>query len=135
MIEKVQNAFNATIAKLEAGYGDAPVGSMPLEVGQKLTFANDENTIVEQTFTDRQTKKVRSYGVFNTKEGYPISFSQICRKGNGLNLIGATRKEMLMSFADKITEDGNFAIVVDDVIKIPSSFNEGKQTFLKFRYA
>lgn len=126
MTNELNNTLNEVLANLGK---DRAIGTMPITKGQVLTFIDgaDGVEIVEAEINGVKT----TYGVFKTKEGYNVPFSQIARDKNGLGLTKATRNEALAEFAERI--DGEYSVTVEDVKKLESSFGEGKVTYLKFK--
>ncbi len=125
------NELNQQLEQVLAHLGDDKmsrnVRNMPIAKGDKLTFTG-ETKVVD---TEIGGQKV-TYGVFNTAEGFEVPFSQIARRNNGLNIASATIGEAVKEFAARIPDDG-LAVVVADVKKVESSFNDGKQTYLRFK--
>lgn len=107
---------------------DRAIGNMPITKGQVLTFIDGADGVetIETTINEARVK----YGVFKTKEGYNVPFTQIARNNNGLGLTKATRNEALAEFASRI--DGEYSVKVKEVKKVESSFGEGKMTYLVF---
>lgn len=129
MTQELNAAFQQVLAHLGDQRMNANLRNMPLTKGQVLTFTG-ESDVVETNLTDAAGNKI-VYGVFKTKEGFDVPFTQIARRNNGLGLTNATMKEALEEFAARI--DGNYSITVADIKKVESSFGEGKVTYVIFR--
>lgn len=127
MVKEFETTFINTLKELDAKMSNA-LRSVPLLKGQVLTFTG-ETSVITTELKDRNGNIVK-YGVFRTKEGYDVPFSQIARRNNGLNLKGNTVAEALKEFAARI--DGKFSVTVADVKKVESSFGEGKNTYIIF---
>lgn len=126
MTNELNNALNKVLESLG---NDRPIGTMPIIKGQVLTFIDGADGV---EIIDTEINGVKTtYGVFKTKEGYNIPFSQIARNKNGLGLTKSTRNEALAEFAARI--DGDYSVTVEEVKKVESSFGEGKVTYLKFK--
>lgn len=129
MTNELNAAFQQALAHLGDRRMNANLRNMPLTKGQVLTFTG-EVAIVPTELRDNDGNKIE-YGVFKTKEGFDVPFTQIARRNNGLGLNNATTKEALEEFAARI--DGEYSITVADIKKIESSFGEGKVTYVIFR--
>ena len=126
----MKKEFKENLIKLatELQLNERDAREMPLHKGLTLTFVENDK-LFEKVTRVINGKKV-NYGVFNTKEGYTVPFGQIVRNNNGLQLKPQKQDKMLEEFIDRI--NGEYSIVVADVIKLESSFGEGKQTYCVF---
>lgn len=126
MTNELNEALKGAIEKVGK---DRSIGNMPIMKGQKLTFIDGADGI--EVVTTEINGEATSYGVFKTKEGYDVPFSQIARNNNGLTLTKTGWNDAIEEFASRI--DGNYSVVVDEVKKVESSFGPGKQTYLIFK--
>lgn len=122
MKKEFNTQFENVLAELGNDKVNREVRTLPVMKGQKLTFTGE---------TKVSEFNGNKYGVFVTKEGYDISFSQIARRGNGLNLTKTTLGDALKEFASRIDEE--YSVVVEDVKKVESSFSDNKQTYYIFK--
>lgn len=125
MTTELNNKLNEALQSLG---NDRAIGNMPITKGQVLTFIDGADGV--ETIKTEINGTETTYGVFKTKEGYNVPFSQIARNNNGLGLTKATRNEALAEFANRI--DGEYSVKVKEVKKVESSFGEGKMTYLVF---
>lgn len=128
MKKEFNTQFENVLATLGNDKVNREVQQMPITKGQKLTFTGETKV---SSFVDQRTNETRTFGVFVTKEGYDVAFSQIVRRGNGLKLNGSTVKEALSDFVSRIDEE--YSVVVEDIKKVESSFNDNKQTYYIFK--
>lgn len=103
-----------------------------LQKGQLLHFNGDFYTrIIELPNTSEKYK----FGFFKTKEGIDISFSQITRGNNGLNIPASLNSRKIWYFYSVLADDGIITLQVTD-IKISSlsigTFNS-KRVYYFFR--
>ena len=128
MTQELQTKLDEVFGELGKEWTSRAIGRMPIMKDQILTFIDGADGIATET-AEINGNKV-PYGVFLTKEGYPVPFSQIARTNNGLNLKADTRKEAIAEFSKRI--DGNYSLKVKEVKKVESSFGEGKTTYYFF---
>ena len=128
MTNELQTKLSEVFGELGKDFASRTIGQMPIMKDQILTFIDGEEGVATKTADINGVKT--TYGVFLTKEGYPVPFSQIARTHNGLNLKAETRKEAIEEFSKRI--DGNYSLKVKEVRKVESSFGEGKTTYYIF---
>lgn len=128
MTNELNTKIAESIEALGKDWSNREMGNLPITKGKVLTFIDGEAgvEIIEAVINGAKTK----YGVFKTVEGFNVPFTQIARNNNGLGLTAKTRKEAIEEFASRI--DGNYSVKVADVLKVESSFGEGKMTYLVF---
>lgn len=129
MTKELNKEFQEVLGMLDSERLSNEAVSVPLQKGQILTFTG-KTTCITSKLIDNEGNPVK-YGVFETAEGYPIAFSQIARRNNGLTFKANIVREMLEEFASKI--DGKFSVKVKEVRKVESSFGDRKQTFYIFQ--
>lgn len=125
MTQELNEALTSVLEKLGNDRANRVVPNMPITKGQVLTPVSLEMG----EFINNDGVKTE-YPLFKTKEGFDLAASQVCRRGNGLNLTSATFGEMIREFAERI--DGTYSVKVEDVKKLESNFGPGKTTYLKF---
>lgn len=122
--DKVHNAMQANAARWSGDMANVPL------------FAGDTVTLTGEPIKVKSTTPgVPDWDAFETKEGFPISFSQLFRKGNGLKFPAAvkTPAEAADALIDKIgSMDDGLPLVVRDVKKRESSTRNTKNTYMFF---
>ena len=120
IVTKVMDA-NFTADQKEAWKRDAQ--GMPLLVNDTLHFKEiTENNIHVGTIGAGAANAGQKFLQIESVEGTMLGISQIARKGNGLNLEGATREELVGDFIAKVNtyneknpDSAGFAIKVKDL--------------------
>lgn len=125
MTQELNAALESVLEKLGNDRANRAVPNMPITKEQVLTPVSLEMS----EFVNNDGVKTE-YPLFKTKEGFDLAASQICRRGNGLNLTSTTFGDMIREFAERI--DGTYSVKVEDVKKLESNFGPGKTTYLKF---
>lgn len=125
MTQELNAALESVLEKLGNDRANRAVPNMPITKEQVLTPVSLEMG----EFINNDGVKTE-YPLFKTKEGFDLAASQVCRRGNGLNLTSATFGDMIREFTERI--DGTYSVKVEDVKKLESNFGPGKTTYLKF---
>lgn len=126
--QELVDRFNNLV--VAAGGGDDPeMSRMPLTPGDVITLTG------ETTMQKSTSPGIPDWLAFDTKEGYPIGFRQLFRRGNGLifpeNV--KTIKEAAKALIDKIcTFDDGLRLQLKDIRKVESSSRRGKNTYYIF---
>lgn len=126
--QALKNKVKAAMDKNTARWsGD--MSNIPLFDGDVITLTGD-TTVVKST-----TPGVPDWDAFVTKQGYPISYSQLFRRGNGLKFPDnvKTPMEAADAFIDKICEvDDGLTLQLKTVRKMESSTRKNKNTYYIF---
>ena len=122
--DKIHSAMQRNAARWSG-----EMANVPLFAGDIITLTGETDTIKSTT------AGVPDWDAFLTKEGYPISFSQLFRKGNGLlypeNV--KTPEEAADALIDKIgAMENGLALTIKDIRKRESSIRPTKNTYYIF---
>ena len=120
IVTKVMDS-NFTADQKEAWKRDAQ--GMPLLAGDTLHFKTiSEENIHVGTIGAGAANAGQKFLQFESAEGTMLGMSQVARKGNGLNLEGTTREELVGDFIAKVNtyneehpDSAGFAIKVKDL--------------------
>lgn len=126
MKQDLKNKLDEAFKDLGNDWCTARGRNTPLFAGTRLHFTGEISP---------DSVEGNKYYRFHTTEGHFIAFSQIARNGNGLGLKPGSRKAMIDEFADRIPEDGTYAVTVAEVKKQVTSFGDSnnKQTYYQFK--
>ena len=139
----LDNAKNSASSVMGAcdGFGSKEARQMPLFKGDSLHFVPTTCVVADNiayypqadgTFTDADKAKIDAakikYPAFDTKEGHFISFTQICRNGNGLELAGKTNSDKITNFFALFGENAELAAKIADVKQRTSTYDGEEST-------
>ena len=118
---KVQNTA-------KAGWSAEQGRNLPIFKGDVLHLTGETGIVCDNVFYPNgenvPSQKSTNYPAFKT-DAQPISFTQICRNRNGLNLSG-TREQMLTSFVDTFTDEGLKVKITD--VKSKTAIYDGTES-------
>lgn len=139
----LDNAKNSAASVMGAcdEFGNKEARQMPLFKGDTLHFLLATCVVADNvayypqedgTFTDEDKAKIDSasikYPAFTTKENNFISFTQICRNGNGLGLTGKTNSEKVTNFFALFGESAELTAKIADVKQRTSTYDGEEST-------
>lgn len=139
----LDNAKNSATSVMGAcdEFGNKEARQMPLFKGDSLHFLLTTCVVADNvayrpqedgTFTDEDKAKIAAasikYPAFDTKEGHFISFTQICRNGNGLDLTGRTNNDKITNFFALFGEKTELAAKIADVKQRTSTYDGEEST-------
>lgn len=127
-IKKLQDIAIALLDGNNNGWDDA-MARMPLNEGDTLTFTG------EAEMQKSTSPGVPDWAALLTKEGYPIGYRQLARRGNGLKFKDEvkTPKDAIRAIIEKAASlDNGLTLQLKEVRKIESSTRKGKNTYYIF---
>lgn len=127
-IQALKDKVHAAMQKNAARWS-GEMANVPLFAGDTITLTGETDTIKSTT------PGVPDWDAFLTKEGFPISYSQLFRKGNGLKFPAnvKTPTEAADALIDKIgAMDDGLPLNIRDVKKRESSTRNTKNTYMFF---
>ena len=139
----LDNAKNSATSVMGAcnEFGNKEARQMPLFKGDSLHFLLATCVVADNTayypqedgtFTEDDKKSIDAasikYPAFTTKEGHFISFTQICRNGNGLGLEGKTNSDKITNFFTLFGTNTELAAKIADVKQRTSTYDGEEST-------
>ena len=127
-IKKMQDTAISLLDGNSNGW-DGELSRMPLTDGDTLTFTG-ESALQKST-----TAGIPNWAALITKEGYPIGYRQLARRGNGLTFAAEvkTPKDAIKAIIAKAAAlDDGLQLQLKEVRKIESSSRKGKNTYYIF---
>lgn len=127
-IQALKDKVHAAMQKNAARWS-GEMANVPLFAGDTITLTGETDTIKSTT------PGVPDWDAFLTKEGFPISYSQLFRKGNGLKYPAnvKTPTEAADALIDKIgAMDDGLPLNIRDVKKRDRNVGTGKNTYMFF---
>lgn len=114
---------------LDCGYHNFKNDNL-LTKGQLLHFNGDFT--IKTLISDHKSPN-NKYGVFKTMEGFDVSFSQIARRNNGLNIPGSLFSDRVMYFYRALAIEGVITLQITDIKTISSSFGNSRIQYYLFK--